>query len=184
MPMSRIGRRSPAALVLAAALCATLSTPAFAATQRVYEAESATIDNPACGDNPPMRVVTMQPGASGNATVFYPGSGCSQTFHAINERVVRARLKVGGLAGTVCGHLDFTGSVSGHSENFCHVDSEYFDAAVTTTTGIGNFTVTWIVDSPSPSWADIDLDYLVLETPDPEPCLVVSVHLGPLSVCL
>lgn len=164
---------SVAAVVSAAVLGPVcVAMPAHAAVT-IVEAESGTIDNPWCGDDPPMRAVADGT-ASGGYRIFYPGDGCSQTFHApARQRVVAFRLLVGGWLGQICGRLEVSGAMTGASDEFCMDDSSWTVVPANTTTGVGDYQVTWHPTGSSPAWLNVDIDYLKVEDvpePQPEPC--------------
>jgi hypothetical protein len=147
----------------AAATLATFAPPALAGTHKV-EAESGTIDNTGCGDDGPM---AAQTGGTGQV-VFYPGSGCTETFSGEGRKVDAINFFITGQASNMCGYFTASGSLSGTSSTLCidgsNANETYHTVAFSTSgSASGTFTIEWHV-STGPSWVNAYVDFLTYET--------------------
>ena len=149
-------------VLVAAAAAATVfaAGPAHAATVPV-QGESATSYSTGCGDGGD--AMDMGPAVYGGvSTMFFPASGCWARYTGDPKVLVGAQVILSGIGGSICGTLTAVGSVTSGVATFCLTNDTpslvTFDRPVVST---GPVTVTWRTTSPTPSYANLFLDYLV-----------------------
>ena len=98
--------------------------------------------------------------------MFFPEQGCSALYllgAGLGLSVTGARVRLGGMSDVMCGSLVFAGAVVGSAGPFCAGPAVWLDVDAAVSSGIGEFTVTWAPEFPgTPSWVNVDLDYLVV----------------------
>ena len=130
------------------------------------EAESGDIPDPLCGDAGQTMAAFPDPSASGGQAVFYTATGCRQSFSTRDERRVHGvRLRVNGRDGEICGHVAISGAITGRSEEVCEAAGTWLSVAVTSTSGTGDYAVTWVVGKGQESWLDVSVDHHTLVPP-------------------
>lgn len=134
------------------------SPPAHAA--EVVQAETGSLQ--ACGDDGPMVVATNPSGIPGTY-VFHPGSGCEQRFAtALAVYTIESiRYFMTGHSGDICGHFEVSGVVPGETPTRCATGGTIITASFATNYNLGDYTITWVTDDPSPNWANAFVDHHV-----------------------
>lgn len=125
------------------------------------EAETGTPATRTCGGD-----TTTGPTADGTA-MFLAGSGCAFRLPARGGvEVGSARIRLSGLPGTVCGHLSFSGAVTGRTQTKCadllYGTDTFADVTATTTAAAdgGTYTVTWVTETGTLPTTDVTVDSL------------------------
>lgn len=124
------------------------------------EAEDGTIVNVNCGDGGDATGAREESGGTGTV-VFLPADGCAITFNKLptGQAPTGVNFKITGASGTICGHFVFSGAYTGTTASHC--GGTFSTAGVTTLPGLGNtFTITWRVDSGTPTYCNAFVDFL------------------------
>lgn len=143
------------------AVVAALAPGGARAGDVVVEAEDGSIDTPLCGDDRPGMRELANTEATGGATVFHPGTRCTQTFSGVEPRhhVTSIRFYLTGEDGVLCGRFLLTGGIVGTTQVICEAGAKWLVAPVYGTHRVGSYSITWITEPETSQHVNAFVDH-------------------------